>query len=1083
MVDELKHVAISASAGSGKTFQLAHRYIRLLAAGVSPDRICALTFSRKAAGEIFDNIVGYLCLAAATDEGAGSTAAHASVASASKGDFMKMLRVFVSSLNRMHVGTLDSFIISVVRAFPTELGIGQDFQVMDNGGAAAGDVRSQVLSRIFNPSIVDRGAQRELMEAFKLATFGSEEKTIGGHFDRFVCDNREFYQVLPEESGWGDQSSMWDETSKWLAGETPDVAAVAGSLRKGVNAAGWDDKIVEKWLKFIGAAVAMRPGAPWSKDLDYLFVRLAAVLPSLEEGNAEVKLFRKTYDLDAAICADTLALFGHVVRCELEGSLRRTSGIYRVLNAFESYYDDMIRRQGTLTFNDAQYLLTESNTFSRGALMSRMAQADGRLYIDYRLDCQLDHWLLDEFQDTSDLQWSVLQNLADEIIQDPTGNRSFFYVGDIKQAIYSWRGGNARLFGSILSRYGGRVVENRLSESYRSRPAIIDTVNAAFCDISENVLPQGAVQRWSEIWQEHCSAEHLKGKPGYACMVEPPCENGEKKPDAADRYGTVADILKSIDPVANGLSVAVLVRSNRQGREAVDLLRRECGISVVHEGHSTILDNPVVAVMLSLVRAASHPGDLLAWRHLQMSPIGTLLEAQGVSRGDLSAKVLGQVEDLGFQGTLKHWGDLLEDSGSLDDFGRLRLDDLLAAAGEFDGTGGLDADAFLRFAEAHEAHELAADQAVRVMTIHQSKGLGFDVVILPDLQDRGMTGAGSIDLLVAREESSGQVEWVLRPPRRSVVEIDEMLAERLQQVDDDACFDALCVLYVALTRAKEAMYVVTSFPGKKSEAINGAAFLKTQLVGSVNPTEGEEEIDFAGTPYTLLYEAGDREWFSGGTAGSEQALQETREMDAEFVSKSSNRLKLRRVEPSAHDDVAMPATRLFAVENRDVLDFGSAIHGLFEQVEWSDDVDAEAVIAAWRPPAGLPEKVRDDVITQFLKSLSEEEVRLALGKPDGDCTLWREKGFEIVLAGEWVTGAFDRVTIERTVEGVVSRVTVLDYKSSIVENDDDLARKTRQFASQLELYSKALSQILGVTESKIRRQLLFTRVGRVRELE
>ena len=56
----LSHQAISASAGSGKTFRLSHRYIRLLADGVPPDRICALTFSRKAAGEIFDSIVNYL---------------------------------------------------------------------------------------------------------------------------------------------------------------------------------------------------------------------------------------------------------------------------------------------------------------------------------------------------------------------------------------------------------------------------------------------------------------------------------------------------------------------------------------------------------------------------------------------------------------------------------------------------------------------------------------------------------------------------------------------------------------------------------------------------------------------------------------------------------------------------------------------------------------------------------------------------------------------------------------------------------------------------------------------------------------
>ena len=71
---QIGHKAISASAGSGKTFQLAHRYIELMACGVSPDRIIALTFSRKAAGEIFDSVVRYLCKAASSPEASSRTA-------------------------------------------------------------------------------------------------------------------------------------------------------------------------------------------------------------------------------------------------------------------------------------------------------------------------------------------------------------------------------------------------------------------------------------------------------------------------------------------------------------------------------------------------------------------------------------------------------------------------------------------------------------------------------------------------------------------------------------------------------------------------------------------------------------------------------------------------------------------------------------------------------------------------------------------------------------------------------------------------------------------------------------------------
>ena len=90
--ESIGHEAISASAGAGKTFQLAHRYMRLMAHGVSPERITALTFSRKAAGEIFDSIVTYLCRAARSPEQARATAARVAAKGAAPSFFLGLLR-------------------------------------------------------------------------------------------------------------------------------------------------------------------------------------------------------------------------------------------------------------------------------------------------------------------------------------------------------------------------------------------------------------------------------------------------------------------------------------------------------------------------------------------------------------------------------------------------------------------------------------------------------------------------------------------------------------------------------------------------------------------------------------------------------------------------------------------------------------------------------------------------------------------------------------------------------------------------------------------------------------------------------
>src|SRR5512136_2223993 len=117
------HKAISASAGSGKTFQLAHRYIELMARGVKPDHIIALTFSRKVAGEIFDSIVKYLCQAAASPEAASRMGKLIGKPDTGQSEFLKILRELLESLHRLHIGTLDSFTVGIARAFPMELGI------------------------------------------------------------------------------------------------------------------------------------------------------------------------------------------------------------------------------------------------------------------------------------------------------------------------------------------------------------------------------------------------------------------------------------------------------------------------------------------------------------------------------------------------------------------------------------------------------------------------------------------------------------------------------------------------------------------------------------------------------------------------------------------------------------------------------------------------------------------------------------------------------------------------------------------------------------------------------------------------
>jgi len=1028
-MSRLSHIAISASAGSGKTFQLADRFVRLLAGGVPPDRIAALTFSRKAAGEIFDRIVAHLCEACASPADASDVAERLGLPGTDPDTFVAALRSLMNSLPRLHIGTLDSFIVGVLRAFPTELGVPPDFQMLDEDSSDAMQMRERVLDRIFSPLSMDSTTQDQFFEAFKQATFGREEKDMERNLHGFVQAYRAFYQVLPEAASWGDEGHIWPTGSPWLA-PTCNVTAAAAALADKIRSRNWPAKFEEGLLRIVEAAAAHTPASRWDNSLSRgtIMQRIMAHLDDLARGELAITYNRQECRFDAEMCDHLLTVLRHMLAIELRGALRRTAGIHRLLDLFEVHYDALMRRSGSMTFADAQYLLTEANRYSNGACLSRMANEAGRLYIDYRLDCRLDHWLLDEFQDTSDLQWAVLRNLVDEILQDSSSARSFFYVGDVKQAIYGWRGGNPHLFGEILSDYGARIHEMPLATSYRSAPAIIDTVNALFDALPER-LPPAVMEQWQRTWHLHDCAPHLRDTDGFATIVEPQCPEGKKKPTADDRYATVAALLQEIDPVRRGLETAILVRTNKTGRELVDLLRHTCpDIPVTHEGKATLRESALVELFLSLLAFAAHPGDTLASRHIRMSPLRGYLAEKGLDEPALALQLLTEIHTLGFADFVRTWSRRLDAQHPLDAYGKHCLDNLVEAAVQFDRSSERDPDAFRRFVDSHALPATPTPDAVRVMTIHQSKGLGFDIVILPELGGDDITRDTRRTMLLDRAPDTRRPDWALALPGRLVANADTTLSGALERADAQSCFENLCVLYVAATRAKRGLYAVTSYAGPTAKSFTSSEFVKAQL------SDHEEDITIADHAAIQLYARGRRDWYT------EHAISDRRtEPEPAPVATLTPALHpLQRLEPSAGDTTPRRAAWLFSETAREVLQFGSAIHGLFEQIEWIGDADIESVIADWQVASDAAPHVAADAITQFRKAVTQPEVRTALAQPDAPTRLWREKRFHFVKEGRLVSGVFDRVAI--TIENNrPAAATILDYKSDQVESDADIA--------------------------------------------
>jgi ATP-dependent helicase/nuclease subunit A len=921
------HEVISASAGSGKTFQLANRFIALMANGVAPSRIVGLTFSRKAAGEILDKIIRRLAEAAASEEAAarlslelreagyplpggpeggregpgetrfrrqGAVAYADSIsgcsdaagrdgrfaaaggysqqaprpglsgASLSRSGVLGILRTLVESLHVTRLGTLDSFFVALIRCFPFELGIGGGFEVID--GPALARARVQAMQDVMRFPTPRSSGQSELLEQFKQATFGVEEKSFAGRFGAFIREYHQAFLEAPEFEAWGNPLRIWRGNPPWPLLKQAQVGKLAATLAEELEQAELTAAQSERWSGFIEAALACEPGAPLPKILDDVTEKLAAVLYSWKGEALAVSLARKL-ELTTRASAALVGLLRHVVGCVIVGQLRRTAGLYLLLRRYESSYHEVVRSRGRLAFADIQFLLSHGAGWAGAP--EPFPGADrfevGRLQVERRLDSSLDHWLLDEFQDTSGVQWMALRSLVEEVLQDASGRRSLFYVGDVKQAIYGWRGGDSRLFHGLLDTYGKEAGfrVRQLARSYRSAPPVIAAVNRVFGRLRElEELPEAVQRRWEQAWQEHETASTQSGSVELLTVAR-----GGKGPMSEEgrlaRFRICAQLLEDIGPGKRGLSVAVLLRSNKAGRELRALLADQ-GIESTWQGGFPITDAPPVKALLALVQAAAHPGDTQAVQYLRMTPMGALLLPAGTTTGpapdELVLDVLADVTRHGFEHLVRKWTARFEGEGSLTPFSRRRLDQLASAAAEFDRSGEPDCDSFIESIAGYEAPDSDGGSGVTLMTMHKAKGLEFDLVLLPELEAKqGINKAGAVGLGISKAADVGRrADWVLSLPKKVYSEADPVLRQYLRTEEEESCYEQLCLLYVAMTRARRGLIMVTAEPAKSSGALYLSTVLQRLLPGGpARPWRiGREEAG-------LAYVHGDPHWWRG----------------------------------------------------------------------------------------------------------------------------------------------------------------------------------------------------------------------------
>lgn len=1074
-MSEFPHTLIRAAAGTGKTFQLSNRYLGLLARGVPPDQILATTFTRKAAGEILDRVVLRLADAALDAQERQRLAGFLELPHLTQDDCYAMLRQLLRHLHRLRICTLDAFFAQLAGSFSLELGLPPGWHIVEEvhdrylrGEAIAGTLRGDTQH-------ADQ-ATREVERLIQLMAKGESQRsvselvrsTVTKLYDLYMETDVTAWQRIPRPGLLTDVEleATLDELSHAVL---PAHASIAKARTADIEAARQGD-----WETFIDKGLG-------KKILEGETVYYGKELPP-----DVIRLYQRLLDQARAVLLRQVA--------------GQTEATFRLLDKFHASYAELKRRTHGLRFEDITRTLLQQAASTAANAGTVAAEVRQRYF---RLDTAINHLLLDEFQDTSLAQWRVLRPFAGHVTApgpsssgggtDP--RRSFFCVGDVKQAIYGWRGGRAEIF-DALQPVLPNLHDQSLTESFRSAPPIIETVNEIFRNLPRHGhldRLHDAVVQWCQRFENHSTAK--QGLPGYVELcTSPAADEDNSAEDMTLRYA--AERVQRLAQSCPSCSIGVLVRRNEAVARLIYELR-QLRVPASEEGGNPLTDSPAVQLILSLLRIADHPGDTVARYHIARSPLASRFDGSDF-RDDRRAVAIGRdvrtrLVKQGYGAAIQKWAEWVEPSVDRRDRGR--LEQLVELAYQYDEIATLRPSDFLRYVEGKRVADPTTAE-VRVMTVHQAKGLQFDIVVLPEL-----------DALLNRQADAcvvGQpapTEPIDRVCLYRNANIQRLLPRELQvlfeQSTQRSIHEALCVLYVAVTRAIHALYMIVkpSGTGEKQLPKTAAGLLRAAL------TDGQ-----AVEPQTVLYRQGDPTWYQAAerdmVAPAATAVSQWNEIPLAAPADESRAIG-EHTSPSALEGGGrVDAARLLNLHSTLAMARGTLIHALFEQVSWLEDGwpdpsalravaercgatagDVQQELSAFEQMLAMP--AVSNVLRRSFYAVPDHSELAGVLPQEADGRVLRlivsnERRFAVRDQGRLLTGAIDRLVLLYDEERLVA-ADILDFKTDAVPQDGPrgVAELVAHYRPQIEAYRSAVGITFGLPTQRIGARLVFVSCGEV----
>ena len=709
-------LALKASAGSGKTFALTVRYISLLLLDIPPKEILTLTFTNKAAAEMSERI--YKTLFSLGDDKT-IIDAISSQTNFSKSEIIdkkdEVIKRFISS--ELSIYTIDKFINKILREFSGYANVSDDFVIEEDF--------EELLLYKFLTSLDEKKFDSLIKFAY------SENKRLSSIVELFkqLSEKNEKLEVTLVDIGSYEllKTSIMDNANKIKSfiGNCP----LSASAKKAVDFNSIDELLVK--------------GKTWlNKDTlgDFTYFKKATIPNDLEDCFVSLKEYITYY-----FRIKERIILNH---------------LFQIYNDFKSFRNQYNKNRNSLEFSDITNIVYE--------LLQKHIDKE---FLYFRLDSNYSSILIDEFQDTSVLQYKILEPLIEEIISGSDEKfKTFFYVGDTKQSIYRFRGGTKELFDFVSNEFKDLLDVEVLDVNYRSSKNVVEFVNINFNNLSNyEYYPQkvnSSVDGLVEVLDFQVDDN-----------TEPYKQIGEK----------IASLLELGVDINN---IAILTYTNADVLNLYLYLKKTYPkLEITTEMTSKLIQEQNVQAIINVIKYIYFQEKiyLVNFNTLVGKDYLTVWDNTIISLEELSLKL----KNTSIPKLIKQ----IATAYNLMDQNVIKLIELTNVYANV-----ID---FIYEIDRLDASRVFKDKnGIQILTIFKSKGLEFDTVIVLDRIKRKNINRGSllfeyddIKLNNIFHKSSGRENF------------DELYKHAIEKEKSLSIDDELNILYVALTRAKNNMLI------------------------------------------------------------------------------------------------------------------------------------------------------------------------------------------------------------------------------------------------------------------------------------